>query len=421
LRRKSDAGEVCRHARSHIDGTALRRHTPVLIFVFTAALVTSPGQTYLLSLFVDRICADLHLTSVNLAATYGLATLLSAGALPWLGRLCDEADLLKFSLVCSTLILVGCVTAAVAQSSLVIFLGYFWLRLAGPGLLANVSATGVARYFYRDRGLILAFASLGLALGEALLPATMVASIANLGWRLSFASLGVFAWLLMLGAQLLVRRRKRLRQTSRRRLKSVNGQRHPDRVRFTIKLVGITAALTLPAAIETGLLFYQGTLARLKHLPLSTFSVAFIGYAVTQLPLSFLGGRLIDRYGSALVLILHTLPAMAGIAAFAYSDAVWGVWALLVGLSATGAVNYILRTTRLVEEYGSHRVGAARGLLSMVMTVGNAVGPPMLGAMFLWSHSVSTAFSGSLCLLVAAFAAAVLSRKQDSVHGINSR
>ncbi len=52
--------------------------------------MTAPGQTLGVSVFLDRIIADLGLTRSTVSLLYTIGTLTGALALPWVGRFIDR-------------------------------------------------------------------------------------------------------------------------------------------------------------------------------------------------------------------------------------------------------------------------------------------------------------------------------------------
>ena len=63
----------------------------VILAVTSLAIFSSgPGQSHTFSVFLDPIGKDLGISSATLASAYGLATLVAALALPYMGKLIDN-------------------------------------------------------------------------------------------------------------------------------------------------------------------------------------------------------------------------------------------------------------------------------------------------------------------------------------------
>src|SRR5690606_3444903 len=85
-----------------------------------------------------------------------------------------------------------------AVHPLLLFLGFFLVRLCGQGLMPHSAQTTMARYFDQHRGKALSISASGVPLGEVILPALAVTLIASLGWRQSWLVVGLSVILLYL-------------------------------------------------------------------------------------------------------------------------------------------------------------------------------------------------------------------------------
>ena len=74
----------------------ISREWKFLLFGALIMFWTSPGQTYLISLFADEMRADFSLSHIELGSLYTLATLISAIILWPAGHLVDKLPLTKF-------------------------------------------------------------------------------------------------------------------------------------------------------------------------------------------------------------------------------------------------------------------------------------------------------------------------------------
>ena len=72
------------------------------------AFWSSPGQTFLISLFSGEIRAELDLSDGEFAGIYSLATLASAIVMIWSGSLVDRLDLKRLSIAIVFGLAIGC-------------------------------------------------------------------------------------------------------------------------------------------------------------------------------------------------------------------------------------------------------------------------------------------------------------------------
>ena len=137
---------------------------------------SSPGQTFLISLFSGEIRAELALSDGEFAGIYSLATLSSAIVVIWSGSLVDRVDLKKLSLTIVFGLAIGCGMMSLSDSVLTLLISLFVLRQLGQGLMFIVSSTAMVRYLDEHKGKASALASMGYAVSEAVMPGLLVSS-----------------------------------------------------------------------------------------------------------------------------------------------------------------------------------------------------------------------------------------------------
>ncbi|MDH3450230.1 MAG: MFS transporter, partial [Gammaproteobacteria bacterium] len=87
----------------------IRSEWQLLLFGFLMTFWSSPGQTFLISLFSGELRTELDLSDGEFAGVYSLATLLSAIVMIWSGSLVDRVELKKLSIAIVLGLGVGCV------------------------------------------------------------------------------------------------------------------------------------------------------------------------------------------------------------------------------------------------------------------------------------------------------------------------
>ena len=282
--------------------SVLAREPRALAFGLLHTVSATIGQTFVISLFLPGIKASFALGDAQVALLFTLTTVASAAALWKVGPWIDRADVVRYSLWCGLLLVLACVTMALARELVVLVLGLFCLRLAGNGLLTHVALTATARYFTRERGKALSLVLLGSSIGEAGLPAPLVTMIAAFGWRTTLALTGFLGLLLLLAAAAAVReqaafRARRVATTDTGGVKGKAREATPaaDQRRFFM----LTAPLfiAMPLAV-TAAIFHQALLAEAKGVSLQWFAVSFIAFAVSRVVCSLATGPIVDRLGS---------------------------------------------------------------------------------------------------------------------------
>ena len=123
----------------------IRSEWQLLLFGFLMTFWSSPGQTYLISLFSGEIRAELGLSDGEFAGIYSLATLISAVVMVWSGTLVDKVDLKKFSIAIVIGLGLGCGLMSVSVGVMSLLVSLFLIRQLGQGLMFITSSTAMVR------------------------------------------------------------------------------------------------------------------------------------------------------------------------------------------------------------------------------------------------------------------------------------
>ena len=154
-----------------------------LLFGASMAFCSSFGQTFFISLFSSEIRSELGLSHGAFGTYYAIATTASAVTLLWLGKLADtmRVERLAFLVIC-------CLCAAAmmfsqVNSVIALTCGLYLLRLFGQGMTTHTHTTAMARRYVAARGRALSLAQLGMNVAESIGPASVVALLYILNWR----------------------------------------------------------------------------------------------------------------------------------------------------------------------------------------------------------------------------------------------
>ncbi|MCP4387865.1 MAG: MFS transporter [Gammaproteobacteria bacterium] len=368
----------------------------LLLFGFLMTFWSSPGQTFLISLFSGELRADLGLSDGEFAAVYSLATLLSAIAMIWTGALADRVDLKKLSLAIVFGLGLGCGMMSFSDGIITLLISLFLLRQMGQGLMFIVSSTAMVRYLDEHKGKASALASMGYAVAEAVMPSMLVALLLWVGWRHSWQIAGVLLILFMVPAILYLLRGHRQRHDA-----YLTGIKQPstDKVHIQRRRQWTRAEvirdryfyLFAPGLMSqplmfTGFIFHQVHLVESKGWSLIGWAALFSLYAAVSVGTKLVSGVLIDRYGAIRMVPLVALPMGLGLIILAYSDTLLGAAAFLALTGIT--VGYQSTTTAPFwsEMYGNQHLGAIKSLGAAAMVFCTALSPIAIG----WQIDIGT-------------------------------
>jgi MFS family permease len=367
----------------------IRSEWQLLLFGFLMTFWSSPGQTFLISLFSGEIRAELDLSDGEFAGIYSLATLASAILVIWSGALVDRIDLKKLSLWVVFGLAAGCGLMSISDSVLTLLLSLFVLRQLGQGLMFIISSTAMVRYIDAHKGKASALASIGYAVSEAVMPGLLVALLLWVGWRQSWQVAAVLLIIFMVPAILYLLRDHRQRHSDyliRLNDDSKDSTRTYRRRQWTRAEVLrdryfylFAPGLMSQPLMFTGFIFHQVHLVESKGWSLIGWAALFSLYAMVSVATKLVCGPLIDRFGAIRMIPLVALPMGLGLVILALADSLaWGgVFLVLTGIT----VGFQSTTVAPFwsEMYGNQHLGAIKSLGAAAMVFCTALSPIVIG------------------------------------------
>ncbi len=345
--------------------------------------LSSFGQTFFISVFSGEIRNAYGLSHGAWGGLYSLGTTVSAVVMIWAGGL---TDIFRVR-VLGPAVLAGLALAALAMAlnSLLFLLPViiFFLRLFGQGMSVHLAMVAMARWFTATRGKALSIASVGFAVGEALLPVIFVAAMVFLDWRLLWL---MSAGVVVLGIPVLLflLRKERTPQSLATAYSSVGMQgRHWTRRQALLNPLFwfMTPAILGPSAFITAFFFHQVHLAEIKdwqHIELVALFPVYTGVSLLSM---FAAGWALDKWGTARIMPFYQLPMAIGFMIVSATDTLGGAALALIFLALTVGANSTLPSAFWAEFYGTRHIGAIKAMATAVMVLGSAIGPGLTGVL----------------------------------------
>jgi len=355
-------------------------------FLAAGALLTftsSWGQTFFISVFAGEIREEFGLSHGAWGTIYAAGTFASAVAMIWAGQATDVMRVRALSLIVLPLFAAACLAMAGATAAWMLVPVVFLLRFCGQGMSSHIATVAMARWFVATRGRALSVASVGFALGEAILPVAFVALMAAVDWRVLWVLVAVLilATLPVVGRLLALERTPQA--TAEENQSFGMEERHwrrPDVLRHWL-FWAMVPYLLGPAAFSTAFFFHQVHFAETKamtHLALVALFPVFTASAVGSMLLS---GFLIDRLGTARLMPAAQLPMVAAFLVLSVAEGAGGAAVGMVLMALTVGSNHTLPSAFWAEFYGTRHIGAVRAMAAAVMVFGTAVGPILTGTL----------------------------------------
>jgi MFS transporter, OFA family, oxalate/formate antiporter len=391
----------------------LVQHTPffygwvVLVAGTLGIIMTSPGQTYAVSIFTEHFITDLGLSRSLVSTLYAGGTLLGSLALPLVGRQIDRRGSRLMVVVIAALFGLACIYMGFVSSALMLGIGFVAIRMLGQGSLSLVSQNVINQWWQRRRGAVMGLSGVASSLlGLSAFPTLINALISSHGWRVSYGLLGGLLLLVMVPVGALF---------FRERPEQYGLQ--PDG-RFAAAKAGLTPSVPLSAAswtlaealhmpvfwivagstavialASTGLFFHMVSLLSDSGLPPTTAAAVYTPIAVATAGATLGSGVLVDRIPlrGVLAVALLLLAAALGLAQCLVSVPLAVVYGLALG--AAMGLYRIVTAVAWAHYSGRAHLGSISGAASTILIVGAAVGPIPMALARDWLGSYQLALS----------------------------
>lgn len=366
----------------------------IILLVGTfGVIMTSPGQTYSVSIFIEHFINDLGISRSLVSTLYTVGTLIGSFVLPIVGREIDRRGSRPMVVIIATIFGLACIYMGFVGNAIMLGLGFVAIRMFGQGSLSLVSQNIINQWWVRRRGMVMGISGLAVAvLGFGGFPNLINWLIPIYGWRLTYIFLGLSLLLLMVPVGLLLFRNRpeeyglepdgnmfvtTATDTSTAQITEENWTL-TDVIRTPVFWV-FTMGLASISMLSTGLFFHMVSIFQDNGLTPTIAASVFIPIALTMAVVNLGSGILVDR-----------IPVRAMMAAALLLQAVVLVMALflqsvelaiLYGV-ILGTMSGLMRTVSSVvwaNYFGRLHLGSISGTSITVAVAASALGPMPFG------------------------------------------
>jgi MFS family permease len=360
---------------------------------------SGPGQTYSISIFKDYYIDEFQYSNSFVSGLYSVATLLAGLLLFLVGRIVDKYGQRKVMTVIGVLLALTCFWNSLIIGPVMMFIGFFMLRIFGQGSLTLLPNTLVPQWFMGKRGRALSFMAIGGFASSALFPPVNHFFNHTFGWRTTWVIWGVLLLIIFVPVAFFLVRNKPedigLTIDGQSKQQRTSGKLHVEvsEISWTLKEAMKTRSfwfilfcVSVPALVNTGITFHIVSIAEGKGLTAGHASMVLALMALIGFPLSFVSGYLVDRFQVKYVLALTFFGHIVSILVLWQLNTVFG--AIVYG-GLWGMVNGLERIVLSIvwpNYFGREHLGSIKGLAQSVMVIGSALGPLPFGLFYDWFH-----------------------------------
>ena len=358
----------------------------ILLAGTLGTIMSTPGQTVGVAIFVDRIISDLGLARSQVSLMYAFGTLGGSVALPFVGRFIDRHGPRLAVAIISALFSLACVWMGFIWGVFSLLIGFVLIRCLGQGSLTLVSLHVINLWFIRRRGLAVGLSSIGFAIGIAFFPALIESLIDHFGWRNAYMILGgaVALTIFPIGA-LLFRSRPELfglqpdaRQTNYSQEAEQPKERNytAAQARSSITFWLFTIGDVLVSALATGLIFHHyDIMEQASGLDTDVAVAVFAPLGFISASVNLLTGYLIDRVEPRFLLSIMLLFLCISLVMPPRVTSLEWVWGYGLILGVTQGMKGVIQGSVYAHYFGRSHLGEIKGLATTISVAGTAFGP----------------------------------------------
>ncbi|MBN8209185.1 MFS transporter [Bacillus sp. NTK071] len=385
--------------------SSLQKNSPFFYgwYIVLAAAVgvffSGPGQTYAVSVFIDYYIQDFGWSRSLVSGIYSSATLAAGLLLFLVGRMIDKHGQRRMMLTIGSLLAVACFWNSFVLGPVMLFIGFFMLRLFGQGSMTLIPNTLVPQWFVVKRGRALSFMAIGGFLSSASFPPLNTWLIASFGWENAWRILGSALVLIFLPIVFFLVKNKpedigllpdnaisKKRLAERREEKMEEDQEEGFETNWTVKEAMRTRAfwfilfcVSIPALVNTGLTFHLFSILGEQGVPGSTAALILSIMAIVGFPVTMVSGFILERVNVHIVLGLSFIGQMIFILLLTQVN----TYILAIGFAVLwGIIGGIERITLNIiwpNYFGREHLGSIKGIATTTMVIGSAFGPLPFG------------------------------------------
>ncbi|HBK45464.1 MAG TPA: hypothetical protein DDZ67_03315 [Xanthomonadaceae bacterium] len=358
---------------------------------------------YTQGLFFQPVTEAFGWTRAEFFTSYTILMLLGVITGPLVGRLVARFGVRRVGLLGLFGHSLGYLLLAVNPGSLALwYLSYAALSILAAGSLPITWTALVSQYFKARLGLAIGITMSGTGVAAALAPLYVRFGLDTFGWRWTYASLGLMAWVLATLAVLAFIRRSGPTQTPTQQAPENQEGLSPRQAYRSYRFWFVNAAVFLISLAVGGLVPNFAPLLAEKGIAASD-----VGTIVSLLGIAIIAGRLsagyfMDRVWAPLVSAIYFSGTVVGIACMLMpaplSMGTAGFAAVMAGLALGAELDIIAYITR--RYFGSRHYSEIFGSVYVFFAVGVGVAASAWGFLLDWTENYAPILWASIALIV---------------------
>jgi len=406
----------------------------IVLIAAISLFFSSPGQTYSISVFNAVYENELGYTKTMLSTGYSIATTLSGLLIVLIGKATDKIGHKKMYIIVTIMLAFAAFFSSMVMSIWMIYISFFLLRFFGQGSMTLIPSSLVPQWFEKKRAFALSIMVMGSFLGTLLVPRLNLWLIQTFEWQNAWRIWGISLLVILLPLILLFIYNKPHEI-------GIQMENEPSNLSEADQIIAIDKeSWTLSEALKTKEFWFIGVMSMI--VPMFTTGVTFHFYSI-------MGSRSVGNETAAWIIGLVAFPIVfMPFVAKAFIDKtkpkyvfaltqimiLFSMVMLLLWVSNAGtaiffilfyglaaAVQSVTLNTVWPLYFGRKYLGSIRGMTTVFMVIGSALGPLPFGVSYDQFGSFNPAILAMMVFtVVTIFFSILISKPSKKEHTIIS-
>ena len=355
---------------------------------------SGPGQTFSNAVFIDYYLADFGWSRSVVSSVYSFATLLAGLLMMVVGRYIDKYGQ-RFAMVfVASALALSCFFNSIVTNTVMLFIGFFLIRLFGQGSMTLVPNTLVPQWFIEKRGRAFSVMAIGGFLSSATFPLLNLWMIEQWGWENTWRIWGFLLLIIFVPLAFFFVRNKPedigLLPDNKQTTKAVKIENVPieaeswslSEAKKTKTFWLLLFCVSIPAMVNTGLTFHLLSIFTGNELSPALAATVLSLMAIVGFPITVLSGFILEKIQANYMLAVTFIGQIFFLILLIFSKSI--ILALAFGIlwGIVGGIERIALNVIWPNFFGRKYIGSIKGLAMSVMVIGSAFGPLPFGIFY---------------------------------------
>ncbi|RSL32254.1 MFS transporter [Salibacterium salarium] len=370
----------------------------IVVIAGLGAFFSGPGQTYTLSVFIDAYIEHFSESRTTISSLYSAATLLAGILLFLIGRIIDKKGQRFTAILVGSMLAVACFWNSAVVGPIMMFIGFFMLRLFGQGSMTLVPNTLIPQWFSKQRGRAFSFMTLGVLLSAAAMPPIHLFLIETWGWRFAWQFWGTMLVIIFLPLAFVFIRNKpedvgllpddEGKNGDREKAATASAEERQASSWSVSEAVHSKAfwfamfCAVVPALVNTGITFHLFSILGEKGIARPVIAFLLSLMPISAFVFTLVAGFVVERIRVHHLYALSFLLSAGTLVMLIFGEQIWVIVLFIILWGVFDGTSKICNNMIWPEYFGLNNLGKLKSFATTAVVTGSALGPLPFGMAF---------------------------------------